>query len=277
MTKARSEELRAAEADAWRKPASSTEPPSSAKPSGSARQKRAQPEPVDEQPQPQPDVGDSDVAAGTETPDAEATRRTRILSKRSDPAVPNEGVPKKMRIWSKHSRPLTPAVVSDQPEKRARIPAPALGEPPETFAMMLKSDDDSERCTELNAVALDLHEPDPETMWSSDLGWVPKSILQEPREKEVAKLQQFETYEEVPQAEAEGQEIISSRFVDKWEESGELRSRLVSRVYNSNQADRARIALVLGLAWDVAMALADIFWSFSSCNVGETFLCHTAG
>ena len=43
----------------------------------------------------------------------------------------------------------------------------------------------------------------------SDLGWVPKSILQEAREKEVTKLQQFETYEEVPHAEAEGQEIIS--------------------------------------------------------------------
>ena len=45
--------------------------------------------------------------------------------------------------------------------------------------------------------------------------------MQEAHEKEVKKLQQFETYEEVPQAEAEGQVIISSRFVDKWEESGE--------------------------------------------------------
>ena len=79
--------------------------------------------------------------------------------------------------------------------------------------MMLESDSNLETYTELNAVALDLHEP-PETMWSSDLGWVPKSILQEAREKEVTKLQQFETYEEVPQAEAEGQEIISSRFID---------------------------------------------------------------
>ena len=51
-------------------------------------------------------------------------------------------------------------------------------------------------------------------------------ILHEAREKEVKKLQQFETYEEVPLAEADGQEIISSRFVDKWEESGELVSRL---------------------------------------------------
>ena len=63
--------------------------------------------------------------------------------------------------------------------------------------------------------------------------------VKEAREKEVTKLQQFETYEEVPQAEAEGQEIIGSRFVDKWEESGELRSRLVSRGYESSQADPA--------------------------------------
>ena len=53
-----------------------------------------------------------------------------------------------------------------------------------------------------------------ETMWSNDLGWVPKSIRQEAREKEVTKLQQFETYEEVPQAEPEGQEIISSKKVE---------------------------------------------------------------
>ena len=46
--------MRAAEADAWKKPASSTEParstesPSSARPSGSAREEGVQPEPVDE-------------------------------------------------------------------------------------------------------------------------------------------------------------------------------------------------------------------------------------
>ena len=133
--------------------------------------------------------------------------------------------------------------------------------------MMLESDGNLETYTELNAVALNLHEPHPETMWSSDLGRVPKSILQEAREKKVKKLQHFETYEEVPQAEAEGQEIISSRFVDKWEE---LRSRVVSRGYESSPADLAslfaaapsvvatRIALVLGLALDVDMAVADI-------------------
>ena len=98
-------------------------------------------EPVDEQPQPQPDVGDSEMAASTETPDAEATRRTRIVAKRSDPAVPTEGVLKRMRMWIKHSRPPTPAVVSEQREKRARIP--------ETFAMMLESDGNLETYTEL--------------------------------------------------------------------------------------------------------------------------------
>ena len=189
LTKERSEELRAAEADAWRKPAGSTEPPSSARPSGSAREEGAQREPVDEKPQPQPDLGDSEMAVSTETPDAETIRRTRIVAKRSDSAVPTEVVPKRMRIWSKHSRPLTPAVVSEQLEKRAKIPTPASVNT-ETSAMMLESDGK-------------LDEPDPETMWSSDLGWVPKSILQEARKKEVTKLQQFETYEEVPLAEAE--------------------------------------------------------------------------
>ena len=150
----------------------------------------------------------------------------------------------------------------------------------ETFATMLESD---ETYTELSAAALDLHEPDPETMWSSDLGWVPKSILEEAREEEVTKLQQFETYEEVSQAEAEGQEIISSRFVDKWEESGELISRLVSRGYESNQTDPAslfaatpsvvatRIALVLGLAQDVEVAVADISGAFLHAVLEKDF------
>ena len=93
---------------------------------------------------------------------------------------------------------MTPAVVSEQPEKRARIPETLASVNPETFAMMLESDGNLETDAELNAVAPDLHEPDPVSMWSSDLGWVPKSILQEDREKDVTKLQQFETYEEVP-------------------------------------------------------------------------------
>ena len=139
------------------------------------------------------------------------------MVKRSDPAVPTEGVLKRMRIWSKHSRPLTPAVVSEQPKKSAKIPETPASVNPETFAMMLESDGNLETYTELNAVALDLHEPDPETIWSSDLGWVPKSILHEPRDKEVKKLQQFETYEDVPLAEAEGQEItVCGQMRRKW-------------------------------------------------------------
>ena len=74
----------------------------------------------------------------------------------------------------------------------------------------------------------------------------------------------------VPLAEAERQESISSRFVD----NGELRSRLVSRSYESNHTDPAslfaatpsvvatRIALVLGLAQDVEMAMTEISGAF---------------
>ena len=85
LTKARSEELRAAEAHAWRKPASATEPSNSARPSGSAREEGAQRELVDEQPQPQPDLGDSEMARKRQT-----LKRFggRVLWKRSDPAVP---------------------------------------------------------------------------------------------------------------------------------------------------------------------------------------------
>ena len=109
-----------------------------------------------------------------------------------------------------------------------------------------------------------------------------------PARKRSKKLQQFETYEEVPLAEAEGQEIISSRFVDKWEESGELRSRLVSRGYESTHADPAslfaatpsvvatRIALVLGLAQDVEKAVADISGAFLHAVLEKHFLCHAA-
>ena len=177
--------------------------------------------------------------------------------------------------------------MSDQPEKRARIPETHAEVNPEAFAMMFESDGNLETYTELNAIALDLHEPDPETMWSSDLGWVPKSILQEAREKEVTELQEFDTYEDFPQAEAEGQEVMSSRFVDKWYESGELRSRLVSRGDESSQVDPAslfaatpsitatRIAFVLGFAQDVEMAVADISGAFLHA-VLEKHFCHTS-
>ena len=129
---------------------------------------------------------------------------------------------------------------------------------------------------------LNVHESDPEEMWSNDLGWVPKSDLQAARDKEVTKLQEFDTFEEVPQGESEG-DIISSRFVDKWETSGELRSRLVSRGYEASQIDPAslfaatpsvtatRIALVLGLAHDVDMAVTDISGAFLHAVVEQPF------
>ena len=141
LTKARSEELRAAEADAWRKLASATEPSNSAIPSGSAREEGAQREPVDEQPQPQPDWGDPEMAVSTETPDAEMIRRTRIVAKRSDPAVPTEGPRGCESGASTRVRRV---------EKRARIPAPASVNP-ETFAMMPESDGNLETYTELNS------------------------------------------------------------------------------------------------------------------------------
>ena len=57
------------------------------------------------------------------------------MAKRSDRVVPKRSG---ARIWSKHSRPLTPAVVSEQPEKRARIPETPASVNPETFAMIAR-------------------------------------------------------------------------------------------------------------------------------------------
>ena len=223
-------------------------------------------EPVEEQPQPQARRG------GLRDGSGHGGRQTLKRFGGRELCQPR-GVLKRMRIWSKHSRPLTLAVVSEQ-QKRARIPETPASVNPETLAMMLESDGNLETYTELNAVALDLHEPDPETMRSSDLGWVPKSTLQEAREKDVKKLQQFETYEEVPQAEAEGQEIISSRFVDKWEESGELRSRFTLCCYTFGRGDEN--CACVGIGTRRGKGSGGHFWSFSSCGVGETFLCHVA-
>ena len=52
-------------------------------------------------------------------------RKERNVNLWTEPQ-PDLGVPKRMRIWSKHSRPLTPAVVSDHPEKRAKNPETLL-------------------------------------------------------------------------------------------------------------------------------------------------------
>ena len=119
-------------------------------------------------------------------------------------------------------------------------------------------------------------------MWSSDLGWVPKSILQEARDEEVTQLQGFDTVAEVPQTEAETRHC--PRFVDKWEETGELRSRLCARDYEASQGDpvslfaatpsvtATRIPLVLGLAQDVDMAVADISEVFLQRCAGQVVL-----
>ena len=120
-------------------------------------------------------------------------------------------------------------------------------------------------------------------MWSSDLGWVPKSILHEAREKEVKKLQQFETYEEVPLAESEGQEIVSSRFVRKmgrkWRteispgferlrvESGGPGCTLCYYTFGCGDENCACV----GLAQDVEMAVADISGAFLHAVLDKHF------
>ena len=85
------------------------------------------------------------------------------------------------------------------------------------------------------------------------------------------------------QDEAEG-DIISSRFVDKWDTSGELRSRLVSRGYEA-RSDRSCFTLYCkhrrsrqqelhwcwGLAHDVDMAVADISGAFLHAAVEQPF------
>ena len=179
-----------------------------------------------------------------------------------------------------------PETVSDQPEKRARLPETRAEMDPETFALTLES-----RGTltykELNEAASDLHGPDPEEMWSNDLGWVPKPVLEAAREKEVPKLQGFDTFEEVPQTEAEGQEIVSSQFVDKWEASGELRGRLVSRGYEANLVSCFTLCCHtvghghencagVGFGTGRGPGRGGHFWSVLACCCGSTVFCQTA-
>ena len=135
-------------------------------PSSSARDEGVRLEPVDAE---QRDVPDSDPRK----PDSDATKRVRISTKRSDPGELTEGAHKKLRTGTKQSRPLwtTTKTASEQLEKRVSLPETHAAVDPEAFALMLESGGNLETYTELNAVALDLHEPDPETMWSSDLGW----------------------------------------------------------------------------------------------------------
>ena len=274
VAKARAEELRVAESEPWKGPSSAM--PSSSAQSSPARNEEVQPDSTEQHAAPNVEpTGDSEMLDSL---------GMRIPTKRPDHGNLEKEVPKRLRIVTKHSRPLWMATdtVSEQQEKRARPPETHAEADIETFALTLESRGTPERYTELNVAVSDLHEPDPEEMWSDDLGWVPKSALQAAREKEVTKLQEFGTFEEVPQDESEG-EIISSRFVDKWDTSGELRSRLVSRGYEASQIDpaslfaatpsvtAARIALVLGLAQDVDMAVADISGAFLHAVVEQPF------
>ena len=57
-------------------------------------------------------------------------------------------------------------------------------------------------------------------------------------------------------------DVISSQFVDKWDTSGELRSRPVTAT---------RIALVLGLAHDLDVAVAVISGAFLHAAVEQPF------
>ena len=70
------------------------------------------------------------------------------MAKRSDPGELKEEVPKRLRIVTKHSRPLWMATdtVSEQPEKRARLPEDHAEVNPETFVMTLESRGTMETC-----------------------------------------------------------------------------------------------------------------------------------
>ena len=111
-------------------------------------------------------------------PDSDATRRTRIST---NPGELKEEVPKRLRIVTKQSRPLWMATdtVSEQPEKRARIPETHAEVDPETFALTLESRGTMKTYTELNVAASDLHESDLEEVWSNDLGWFQSPICRQ--------------------------------------------------------------------------------------------------
>ena len=75
----------------------------------------------------------------SEMSDSDATRRMRISTKRPDPGSLEKKVPKRLRVVEKHSRPLRMATdtVSEQPEKRARLPETHAEVDP--FALTLES------------------------------------------------------------------------------------------------------------------------------------------
>ena len=157
--KASADALRTAAAEAWKGPSSSS--------SRCARDEGVLLEPADPEHRDESDTPamDSEMPSTVEDNPAPGgpgmTKRVRFSTKRPDTGELNAGGLKKMQTTTKKSRPFwtTTGTESEQPEKRARIPPDREG-----FAMMLGEDGGLETYTELNAVALDLHKPDPKKM-----------------------------------------------------------------------------------------------------------------
>ena len=128
---------------------------------------------MDEQLQPQPDLGDSEMAVSTETPDAYCGQEVRPCS--AD------------RRGAQEDANLEQALASVDASSRVRTAGETCKDSYLCFGESRDFRNDArvrrQLGNELNDVALDLHEPDPDTMLSSDLVWVPKSILHEAREK----------------------------------------------------------------------------------------------
>ena len=75
--------------------------PSSSTTSGPARNEGVQLEPADQHPAP-----NVEPTIDSEMPDDDSTRRMRIPTKRPDPGELKGEVPKRLRIVTKHSRPV---------------------------------------------------------------------------------------------------------------------------------------------------------------------------
>ena len=102
-----------------------------------------------------------------------------------------------------------------------------------------------------------------------------RNAILQAREKEVSKLQDFDIFQEVPQIEAEGHDIISSRFVDKWEGMELLTSRLCCVATHSSQPTRVtatRAALEFLLAQNRDSGRGGHLWSFLLTELEDS--CH---
>ena len=133
------------------------------------------------------------------------SRRKMAASLKSVKLLDQRRVVKEVVGFSLHKNTFPGAKMGCGPEMFTLRAGESKGQPKISEALLwcLSRAETMETYTELNVVASDLHESDPEEMWSNDLGWVPKSDLQAARDKEVTKLQEFDTFEEVPQDEAE--------------------------------------------------------------------------